>query len=74
MWQIFNFLFGWDYIQWSNIADQGIARVFNDGAGRTVYWRYRLTNVIDVIENEEQVIWLTCKPSKYMQSNSGDPT
>lgn len=58
-------LFGWDYIQWRNSVDQGIARVRVDGAGRVWYWRYRITRLADRIEHPGQVLWLTCHPKKY---------
>lgn len=66
MYKLLNKLFGWDYIYWSNWADQGIARVYKAPDGGAYYFRYRSIKVIDVIRKEEQVIWLTCHPSKYM--------
>lgn len=66
MWKLYNKLFGWDYIGWSNAADVGIARVFIDGNGRVCYFRYKGINVIDTISYPMQVIWLTCSPSKYL--------
>lgn len=66
MYRLMNFLFGWDYIAWKNSADSGVARVFNDASGRTFYWRYRNTSVLDQIKTAEQVAWLTCSPSKYL--------
>jgi len=66
MWKIFNALFGWDYVGWANSADDGIARIFNDTTGRTFYFRYKAINVLDEIKNPEQVVWLTCLPSKYL--------
>lgn len=65
MYKLKNFLFGWDYIYWANYADNGIARVFKLPDGKVVYWRYKFTNVMDTIYSEEQVRWLTCKPSKF---------
>lgn len=65
MYKILNWLFGWDYIAWENTADSGIARVFNDKTGRTFYFRYRCTQVIDEIRKPTQVVWLTCSPAKY---------
>lgn len=62
---ILNKLFGWDYVAWKNNADSGIARVRNDGIGRTYYIRYKITKVIDIVSDPEKVIWLTCKPEKY---------
>jgi len=65
IYKILHLLFGWDYIQWENSADEGIARVFVEGSGRVVYWRYRTTKVMDEIREPEQVKWLTCSPGKY---------
>jgi len=67
MWKLFNYLFGWDYIQWANSIDSGVARIHIDGAGRVWYWRYKTTKLIDVVKESEQVIWLTCSPEKYLQ-------
>lgn len=72
MYKILHWLFGWDYIGWYNSADNGIARVFNDSTGRTFYFRYRITKLIDEIHKPEQVIWLTCKPEKYLKRNFKD--
>lgn len=65
MYRLLHRLFGWDYIAWENNADEGIARVHVDGGGRVFYWRYKSTNVADIIKRPEQVLWLTCKPEKY---------
>lgn len=65
LWPILHRLFGWDYIAWNNGVDQGIARVHRDGTGAAYYWRYRSIRVIDVIKTVDQVLWLTCRPSKY---------
>lgn len=67
IWKFFHFLFKWDYIQWRTTADQGIARVYIDGMGRCFYWRYHKIQVADIIKSPNQVIWLTCKPDKYME-------
>jgi hypothetical protein len=66
MWKLLHLLFGWDYIQWSNCADQGVARVHIDGLGRAYYWRYSSVAVVDIIQDAKQVVWLTCPPQKYM--------
>lgn len=60
-----NRFLGWDYIYWQNTADQGVARVFFTQDGRVAYWRYATTELLDIISTKEQVIWLTCKPSKF---------
>lgn len=65
MYKIMNFLFGYDYIQWENCADQGVARVFKLSSGKIVYWRYKSTSTMDEIKNSNQVNWLTCHPSKF---------
>jgi len=66
MWRLLHTLFGYDYVQWKNFADSGIARVHVGGNGEIFYWRYKSTCVIDRIKNAEQVVWLTCQPSKYL--------
>ena len=65
MYKIKHFLFGWDYIQWRNTADQGIARVIKLPDGRIVYWKYKSTQLLDEITDRTKVYWLTCKPSKF---------
>jgi len=65
MYKLLNLIFGWDYIQWSNFSDRGIARVHLDGNGRIFYWRYKTTRVADEIKHAKQVLWLTCKPEKF---------
>ncbi len=62
--KIWNFLFGWDYIYWQNSADNGIARVMKLPDGKVVYWRYKLTKLMDIITDKNQVRWLTCPPKK----------
>lgn len=66
MWKLMHKILGWDYVQWSNCCDQGVARVHADGMGRAYYWRYTTIGVADIIHKPEQVIWLTCAPTKYM--------
>jgi hypothetical protein len=67
MWKLWNKLFGFDYILWRNTADTGIARVYGAADGRCWYVRYAITGVIDEVLKKEQVIWLTCKPEKYLK-------
>lgn len=67
MWKLKNRLFGWDYVQWSNPYDAGIARVRIFKDGRLGYLKYRCMNIIDEITNPKQVNWLTCHPSKYLK-------
>jgi len=73
MYKLKNLLFGWDYVQWNNSADSGIARVFKTKDGRVVYWRYRNISVLDEIANQEQVYWLTCSPAKYFPIKLASP-
>jgi hypothetical protein len=72
MWRLMHKLFGWDYVQWRNATDQGIARVHVEGTGRVWYWRYKGSHVADVIADRRQVLWLTCKPGKYMQQDTSN--
>ena len=65
MYRLKKLLFGWDYIQWKNSAYSGISRVMKLPDGRVVYWRYRVTNVMDEITEAKQVFWLTCPPSNF---------
>ena len=69
MYKLFNKLFDWDYVAWSNTADQGVARVLGLADGKVVYWRYKGVKVLDVISEPKQVKWLTCHPSKYFGDN-----
>lgn len=70
MYKIWNFLFGYDYIVWKNSADSNIARVHRGLDGKVWYYRYRLTYVIDKIKDKNEVIWMTCKPEKYLTDES----
>ena len=65
IYKLLNKLFGWDYIGWSNPADQGVARVHVDGMRRVWYWQYKSIKAVNIIEDPEKVIWLTCSPNKY---------
>ena len=65
IYKLLNKLFAWDYIGWSNSADQGIARVHVDGMRRVWYWRYKGSKVVDIIVDPAKVVWLTCSPNKY---------
>ncbi len=66
MYKLKNILFGYDYIYWKNSCDNGIARVHRAGDGKVYYFRYKTTNLIDLIQDPNQVIWLTCSPDKYL--------
>lgn len=68
MLKLMNLFFGFDYIQWRNSADQGIARVRTDGMNRAWYFRYKNISVIDFITDPKQVVWLTCAPEKYISA------
>lgn len=66
MYKLLHKLFGWDYIAWQNSADNGIARVRTGGDGTSYYFRYKVTQLIDLIKTPESVkVWLTCPSSKY---------
>lgn len=66
MYKLLNRYFGWDYILWKNTASTGISRVIICPDETLGYWRYRSIKVFDKIEKSSDVIWLTCKPSKYI--------
>lgn len=66
MYWLLNKIFGWDYIAWENSCDSGVARVRKDFNGKTWYYRYYVTKCTDIIKTADQVIWITCKPSKYL--------
>ena len=68
LFRLWKFLFGWDYIQWKNSADSGVARVMADGNGKVFYFRYKSTKVVDVIKDKDQVLWLTCSPDRYLDT------
>lgn len=65
MYKILNYIFGWDYIAWTNFAASGVARIHRCHSGQVFYWRYKNINVIDRVTRPETVIWLTCSPDKY---------
>ena len=65
MYRLYNYLFGWDYITWTNSADEGISRVRSDKNGNVYYWRYSVTSVADPVVSAKNHLWLTCEPSKY---------
>lgn len=65
MYQILNRLFGWDYVYWCNRADWGVARVRRDYSGGVFYWSYKFIKCMDRVAKPEDVVWLTCLPSKY---------
>jgi hypothetical protein len=67
MYKILNELFGWDYIHWHNTASQGISRVRVAADGTIYYWRYKSIKVLDKICAANAVVWLTCKPEKYIK-------
>lgn len=76
--KILNKLFGWDYISWSNTADNGIARVHKDYEGNAYFFRYKITKLIDYIEDysnnrARRIIWLTCSPEKYINKKGNAP-
>lgn len=68
LYKLFNRIFGWDYVAWTNLCDCGVARVHLDGRGNPYYWKYG--KYIYGIKQDDpyvQVVWLTCDPSKYLK-------
>jgi len=68
MYKLLHKLFGWDYVYWKNSADNGIARVHKAQEGVVYYYRYKSTQLIDKVLKKEQVVWLTCPASKYLEN------
>lgn len=68
MWKILNYLFGWDYISWSNSMFSGVERIMLDGNGDAFFFQYNSTNLPVRITKAEDHLWLTCKPSKYLKN------
>ena len=67
MWKLYNLFFGWDYVSWQTSAkDKGVARIERGENGEIFYWRYKSTRVAEKIVIEQDVIWLTCSASKYL--------
>ena len=67
MYRLFHKLFGWDYIYWTNLTDQGIARIYVDAENKPYYYRYRIPLVIDPADGSRSMIrWLTCHRTKYI--------
>lgn len=64
MWRILNKLFGWDYVMGDRDHDVGSRRVRVDALGNPFY--IRRFNLGRRISSPDQVIWLTCHPSKYL--------
>jgi hypothetical protein len=71
--KILHKLFGWDYIEWRRKYSHGISRVHKSKTGHVFYiaessWcKYVLEKV--EIYYPDDVIWLTCKPDKYLNNN-----
>lgn len=68
MWRLFNWLFGWDYIYFDyGYYGYGVRRVRKLPNGAAWYQRnFRIRK----IAREDEVIWLTCKSSKYLDDQS----
>jgi len=65
MYKLWHWLFGWDYVCWSNICDQGIARVMVSHTRQVWYWQYKSSCLAKRISDPGEILWLTCHPSKY---------
>jgi len=77
LYKILNWIFGWDYVAWKNENDsrmRGIVRIFIDGTGKcrydkNIYMNFE-ANFVE-IKNADEVVWLTCKPEKYLNNEEG---
>lgn len=74
MYRFYNWLFGWDYIHWTNSAHSGIARLRSDAQGNPFYFMYGMSKYLKPITKPEQVVWLTCLPSKYAPTQENTKT
>ena len=67
IYKILHYLFGWDYVYWKYAyycVHTGISRIRFDAEGKIYFWR---DDEIIHIKNKEDVVWLTCKPEKYLK-------
>jgi hypothetical protein len=65
MYKLKNFLFGYDYVYCKSTLNISKVRTLPDG---TVYfYDYPFIKSIQVIDNPNNVLWLTCLPSKYFK-------
>lgn len=62
MYKILNKLFGWDYVYFEYGGDGTIRRVRILHNGQVGYWCY---GRFYEINRADEVLWLTCHPSKY---------
>lgn len=69
IYQILNYIFGWDYILWDDSIHEGVARVRINPSGVIYYWKYKSIKVMKTLSSPEQVFWLTCKPEKYFKED-----
>lgn len=67
MYKILNKLFGWDYVYWKIAwpCYNGISRIHMDGEGQPYYEDYG-TMERPYGNPKVKIIWLTCKPEKYI--------
>lgn len=72
IYKILNKLFGWDYIYHNAgvLGANGSFRVFKTLDGRIAFWKY--DDYLHFIKDPSEVVWLTCKPSKYFDEVSED--
>lgn len=68
MWRILNKLFGWDYIYWESSCNYGISIIRSSyQSGKPYYIKYG-SGIIVQVNDHNDVIWLTCHPSKYLNT------
>jgi len=63
--KLLKWLFGWDYIFWSNSYASGVSRVYKSQGGGVLYLKYNNIKFVNVINNADQVTWLTCSYEDY---------
>ena len=72
MYKIWNYLFGWDYVLWTNICDSGVSRVRvlpNGDIYFLTYGKTKYLNNITTGKGNDEIVkeWLTCLKSKYVR-------
>lgn len=71
LYQIFNYLFGWDYILWQDACYKGVSKIRILPNGKPYYLKYGSVRCFEYITEDNcgsTIVgaWLTCEPSKYL--------
>lgn len=69
MWRLWNKLFGWDYIYWesSTIEHCITSRIRVTGDGIPYFTSFKYAGYLYKVKDHlHEILWLTCKPEKYL--------